>query len=1383
MPLLKKKSFEKTSTTLLRDDEEVFYCEITGEVFRDYEEFSERLFLCNSMVWTCCMTGKSNLTYLEALESEENAKRSLQEFPVELKIPILFLASKTKRTSFGDMAEDVFIYAKDRFFIGENLETSFTNNKWKDSHVLQVIAPAEETIKQQITSTKNGTSPERQFFPPFNVYKYEIEHLDAEDEDVSEIMIVDHSQIRRKKSVFNREKSKLFLKQYVEQDLNGVWVIKPSVIETFGISKIQFDQIFDGPMPNFECTKKLLKKLNGTSNGRKATKQETLAKYLTKNGLAGEGKKSKGKNGAELMEMMKKREEEFKVKKQLKEEEKIALKLKKKEENIKISNYVREYYKPKEDLELDDHLKLPEPTPIISKIPEKYMGDMLMILEFVEHFSKILSTKDFFPQGFTYEIMERALIEKEVAGPLTDVIQMFLTALFNVQDEESNQYRTQVEKGSEIDEEKINDNLSLRDATQLATLASGWSNQYQGLPLSRLPLYSVTVSEILRLHLLSSGARINDTGARWRFQQRGGYTSEDDPGLYLRLHEPQIIKALSIHNVVQLSMGDKIKIVSCLMNQLLTYADVRDIVEERMDKNRQMKLELRSAHAAERKREQEYLSEKSKIKKEFKEDPKAVTDKIEKLDKENDRKQLQNERKIEKLMKGCTDKQILLGFDRALRKYFKLESLPGVLVNFEEDNPGVCLDAMVKQNPELANADKTQIIQHVKKVYEEMNSSDKENNPKKSPVKINGTRASLPQADKDQCKELLVCSADPAACSIHSTTVERTRWSFYHDKSDIDNLANSLNKRGIREGELQQVIKTDKECLHRLVSQTPATQLNPNVETEEILQKPKRKAGKDRYEDANLGFPADLPPEDVLLNSIIDNILEMEEKMFAGNLGSLSVKNRDKWRECLLSKNYDELDKTIIKREDKHLKVKKETTGKGSRSSTPEINEKPPELKEYKDPGICLGPTLDEEIENGDVAEENLLKQSEELTAAIKSVAIALAQVAQAVEPKYLKKPLGKADVTKNEKKKEEFDVLARWEQSLLASTSFSQVFLHYGTLDSCVMWSRSALLARCRICRRQKDSENMLLCDICNMGHHLYCLKPKLTSVPKGDWFCDRCTKEKEKQEKLLQPTPSKKRKIFKENLEEEESDVDEEEDAEGSKESEGEEEEEENGALKVELCKLCGSGGELLNCDTCSIFYHRECVSPPLRRMPRGPWTCSSCKDDKERKEEKSSDTEDQDSDVEEVVHSRRSNRREDNREDLPLHNVALQELLSDVMKHKDAWPFLRPVQKNEVPDYYDVITRPMDFGTIKYKLNMGEYNEDHQLMRDVVLVFENCNAYNHSEADVYKCGVKLAKYLKQKCKDVGLKLPEELMSEDSSIEDEEDTARPKTKKRRTK
>lgn len=99
------------------------------------------------------MTGKSNLTYTEALQSEENARKSLRDFPIELQKPILFLASKTKRSAFGEMAEDVFTYLKERYCIGESVEASFDGKKWREYQVVQVIAPSSEEIKKL---QKNG---------------------------------------------------------------------------------------------------------------------------------------------------------------------------------------------------------------------------------------------------------------------------------------------------------------------------------------------------------------------------------------------------------------------------------------------------------------------------------------------------------------------------------------------------------------------------------------------------------------------------------------------------------------------------------------------------------------------------------------------------------------------------------------------------------------------------------------------------------------------------------------------------------------------------------------------------------------------------------------------------------------------------------------------------------------------------------------------------------------------------------------------------------------------------------------------------------------------------------------------------------------------------
>lgn len=95
-----------------------------------------------------------------------------------------------------------------------------------------------------------------------------------------------------------------------------------------------------------------------------------------------------------------------------------------------------------------------------------------------------------------------------------------------------------------------------------------------------------------------------------------------------------------------------------------------------------------------------------------------------------------------------------------------------------------------------------------------------------------------------------------------------------------------------------------------------------------------------------------------------------------------------------------------------------------------------------------------------------------------------------AIEPKYLKKPLGPDEKDKKWSSEEARD---RWEHSLMTSTSWSQLFVHLSTLDNSIAWGKSALNAQCRICRRRRDAENMLLCDGCNKGHHLYCLKPKL--------------------------------------------------------------------------------------------------------------------------------------------------------------------------------------------------------------------------------------------------------------------------------------------------
>lgn len=62
-----------------------------------FSEYFERTILCNSLVWTCALSGKTGLTYTEALQSEDKARQLVSSFPKILEKVIIYLATLTKR--------------------------------------------------------------------------------------------------------------------------------------------------------------------------------------------------------------------------------------------------------------------------------------------------------------------------------------------------------------------------------------------------------------------------------------------------------------------------------------------------------------------------------------------------------------------------------------------------------------------------------------------------------------------------------------------------------------------------------------------------------------------------------------------------------------------------------------------------------------------------------------------------------------------------------------------------------------------------------------------------------------------------------------------------------------------------------------------------------------------------------------------------------------------------------------------------------------------------------------------------------------------------------------------------------------------------------------
>ncbi|CZR61519.1 probable histone acetyltransferase GCN5 [Phialocephala subalpina] len=100
---------------------------------------------------------------------------------------------------------------------------------------------------------------------------------------------------------------------------------------------------------------------------------------------------------------------------------------------------------------------------------------------------------------------------------------------------------------------------------------------------------------------------------------------------------------------------------------------------------------------------------------------------------------------------------------------------------------------------------------------------------------------------------------------------------------------------------------------------------------------------------------------------------------------------------------------------------------------------------------------------------------------------------------------------------------------------------------------------------------------------------------------------------------------------------------------------------------------------------------------------------------------------------------------------HFNQLRRFLGELQNHKQAWPFLNPVNRDEVPDYYNVITSPMDLSMVEERLHQDQYLTPKNLVDDLKLIFSNCRKYNDETTVYTKCAVRLEKHMWSLIKDI--------------------------------
>ncbi|NXA51383.1 BAZ1A protein, partial [Nothocercus julius] len=1511
-----------------------------------FSDFFERTILCNSLVWSCAVTGKPGLTYQEALESEKKARHNLQSFPEALIIPVLYLATLTHRPRLHEICDEIFAYVKDRYFVGETVEVIRSNGARLPCKVLEVIAPAHhngmanghvssadgDTIvisdsddsETHNSSAQNGKK--KAIIDP-SLFKYKVQPIKKE---LYESVIVKASQLSRRKHLFSRDRLKLFLKQHCEAH-DGVIRTKATSIAKYSLAEQNFSYFFPDDPPTFIfspasrrrgrppkraslCQEdKVTAKQHIPGNRSKGAKEKTRfqrqkeemqamafekAKLKREKANAIEARRKEKEDKEKKREELKKIVEEERMKKK---EEKERLKIEKEKEREKLREekrryveYLKQWSKPREDMECDDLKELPVPMPVKTRLPPEIFGDALMVLEFLYAFGELFDLQDEFPEGVTLEVLEEALVGNDTEGPLCELLFFFLTAIFQAMAEEEEEVaKDQIADAETKDltealDEDADPTKSALSA--VATLAAAWPQLHQGCNLKNLDLDSCTLSEILRLHILASGADVTSANAKYRYQKRGGFDATDDACMELRLSNPGLLKKLSSTSVYDLLPGEKMKILHALCGKLLTLVSTRDFIEDSVDVLRQAKQEFRELKAEQhrkereaaaariRKRKEERLKEqelkmkekREKLKEEEQRNPAAevpigeeeredldtsteskeverkeqdmdtvtedeeelgpnkkgrrgrrgqngykeftrqeetISEKSEPLAAEEEEALKQEQQKkekdlLEKIQNATACTNITpLGRDRMYRRYWIFPSVPGLFI--EEDFSGLTEDMLLPRTSSFQSSVQscTSEPQVFSKTGESLKSSE-----------------STSTLDQDSHSSVVV--------EVPRPVYKPNRWCFYSSREQLDQLLEALNSRGHRESALKETLLQEKSRIYEQLSCFPVEKFHIPDKPQSDIRPPSGRGRMPNALDAS-----QKSAEKQLELRLRDFLLDIEDRIYQGTLGAIKVTDRQSWRAALEHGRYE-----FLNDENKENGIIKT------------VNEESDEMETDDQDKFIVKDRLVAIKTEAPSAASTSTSTPQAVNNVVHYLASALLQIEQGIERRFLKAPLDASDGGRSYK-----TVLDRWRESLLSSTSLSQVFLHLSTLDRSVIWSKSILNARCKVCRKKGDAESMVLCDGCDRGYHTYCIRPKLKVIPEGDWFCPECRPKQRSRRLSSRQRPSlESDEEAAERIEEGEDDANydeigqsEEEDYEEEQDEEDESQEEEEISpskqgrpqvkfpLKMRAAKL-NNPFSSRNCQRPARYAARGQHNAPkqpgaaarvtrrgLRKVKSAPPSVTkptlrlhsrttrqsqgSLQADvfvellsprRRRRGRKNADnaaesspsnslgfrvvdTPDSSERVRKypvsasklslpVSEPKRRGRKRQSTESSPqtslnrrssgrqggVHELsAFEQLVVELVRHDDSWPFMKLVSKIQVPDYYDIIKKPIALNIIREKVNKCEYKLASEFIEDVELMFSNCFEYNPRNTSEAKAGTRLQAFFHIQAQKLGL------------------------------
>uniref|UniRef100_A0AAF5PQ33 Bromodomain containing protein n=1 Tax=Wuchereria bancrofti TaxID=6293 RepID=A0AAF5PQ33_WUCBA len=304
-------------------------------------------------------------------------------------------------------------------------------------------------------------------------------------------------------------------------------------------------------------------------------------------------------------------------------------------------------------------------------------------------------------------------------------------------------------------------------------------------------------------------------------------------------------------------------------------------------------------------------------------------------------------------------------------------------------------------------------------------------------------------------------------------------------------------------------------------------------------------------------------------------------------------------------------------------------------------------------------------------------------------------------------------------------ELLQRWRDYVRKARTGGQIMFALQALDSAIAWEKSIMKASCQICRTSENESQLLLCDACDMGYHMYCFRPRIAAVPDGEWYCPLCVQR----------------------------------------------------ACRKVLCLLCAKWNRpnsqplepIIVCSKCYNGYHASCFdrSPTLNDPKQ--WTCPGCLNadgfstelansllngdveialaQQEGQEKQTSCVQEDASGRQEAPRHRRRMTPADYDFPLDMMKNLFNTMLDELWARPESGPFQYPVDTKEVPFYKKVIKRPMDLNQIRMNVESNKYMTQESFIEDLEQIFENCRTFNEDESPIGQSGVTLHKfYLKR-------------------------------------